>query len=107
MADAIIKQLQSLFVESLHIEVPSAETDLIETGLLDSLQMVELLLQLEQRFCFKIKIDEVDLDNLRTLSRIAELLDAHGAATGKPKSSARAASPADRNLHRDTEAAHE
>ena len=80
MTDAIIERLRALFIEDLHIEVPSADTDLFETGMLDSLQVVELLLQLEQRFGFQIKIDDIDLDDLRTLARIARLLAAHPAA---------------------------
>jgi len=79
-ANAIIERLHALFVESLHIEVPSADTDLFETGMLDSLQLVELLLQLEQQFGFRIKIDDIELDDLRTLARIAGLLTAHRAA---------------------------
>jgi D-alanine--poly(phosphoribitol) ligase subunit 2 len=81
VTDAIIERLHALFIEHLHIEVPSADTDLFETGMLDSLQIVELLLQLEQRFGFRIKIDNIDLDDLRTLARIARLLAAHPAAT--------------------------
>ncbi len=81
MTDAIVERLRALFVESLHIEVPSADTDLFETGMLDSLQLVELLLQLEQQFGFRIKIDDIELDDLRSLARIAGLLAAHiGAA---------------------------
>jgi D-alanine--poly(phosphoribitol) ligase subunit 2 len=115
VTDAIIKQLHSLFIEGLHIEVPSAETDLFETGLLDSLQMVELIVQLEQRFCFKMKIDEIDLDDLRTLARIARLLVTRGAAEDAPLpsvhttpeggngiSTAASLNPAARSHHRDT-----
>ncbi len=80
MTDAIIERLRALFIEDLHIEVPSADTDLFETGMLDSLQVVELLLQLEQRFGFQIRIEEIDLDHLRTLARIARLLAARPAA---------------------------
>jgi len=84
MADtnAIIGRLGALFVESLHIEAPSPDTDLFETGILDSLQLVELLVQLEQRFGFKIKIDDIDLDDLRTLARIAGLIVARTAGAG-------------------------
>ncbi len=77
--NAIIGRLGALFVESLHIEAPPADTDLFETGILDSLQLVELLLQLEQRFGFQIKIDDIDLDDLRTLARIARLVAARTA----------------------------
>jgi methoxymalonate biosynthesis acyl carrier protein len=79
---AIIERLGAVFVESLHIEVPSADTDLLESGILDSFQMVQLLLELEQRFAFRIKLEDIDLDDLRTLSRIARLVAANGAAAG-------------------------
>jgi len=74
--NAIIERLGALFVESFHIEVPSPDTDLLETGILDSFQFVELLVQLEQRFGLRIKIDDIDLDDLRTLARIARLVAA-------------------------------
>ena len=80
--NAIIRRLGALFVESLHIEVPSADTDLFESGILDSLQLVELLVQLERRFGFKIKIDDIDLEDLRTLAGIARLVAARTAGAG-------------------------
>ena len=80
--NAIIERLGVLFAESFHIETPSSDTDLLETGILDSFQFVELLLQLEQRFGIRIKIDDIDLDDLRTLARIARLVAANGGAAG-------------------------
>jgi D-alanine--poly(phosphoribitol) ligase subunit 2 len=85
--NAIIERLGTVFVESFHIEVPSSETDLLETGILDSFQFVELLLRLEQDFGLRIKIDDIDLDDLRTLARIARLV-------------ARRAGPADQSAAR-------
>ena len=78
--NAIIERLGAVFVESFHIEVPSSDTDLLESGILDSLQFVELLYQLEQHFGFRMKIDDIDLEDLRTLTRIARLVAAKGAA---------------------------
>src|SRR5688572_2271154 len=75
-ANAILERLGTVFVESFHIEVPSPDTDLLETGILDSFQFVELLVQLEQRFGLRIKIDDIDLDDLRTLTQIARLVAA-------------------------------
>ena len=80
--NGIIQQLDAMFFESLHIRVPSPHTDFIETGMLDSLQLVELLLQLEQRFGFRIMIDDIELDDLRTLARLARLVAARIAQTG-------------------------
>jgi acyl carrier protein len=77
--NAITEQLRALFVESFHIEVPSPDTDLLDAGILDSLQFVELLVQLEQRFGLRIKVEDIDLDDLRTLARIARLVAVNGA----------------------------
>ena len=82
----IAERLGSLFAESFHIEVPTADTDLLDSGILDSLQFVELLFRLEERFGLRIKIDEIDLADLRSLARIARLIAASGqtAGTGAP-----------------------
>ena len=85
MNDAIIERLRALFVEVLHIEAPSAQTDLFESGTLDSLQLVELLLQLERSFGVRIAIESIDLENLRTLERIARLLAAGTAESPAPE----------------------
>jgi D-alanine--poly(phosphoribitol) ligase subunit 2 len=90
-ANAIIERLGALFAESFHVEVPSPDTDLLETGILDSFQFVELLFELEQRFGFRLKIENIDLDDLRTLARIARLVAANGKAADS--SAARLASP--------------
>ena len=73
-ANAIIERLGKLFIERFHVEVPSSDADLLESGILDSFQMVQLLFELEQCFGFRIKIEDIELDDLRTLSRIARLV---------------------------------
>jgi D-alanine--poly(phosphoribitol) ligase subunit 2 len=83
--NAIIPRLGAIFIESFHIEAPSAETDLFETGILDSLHLVELLLQLERRFGFRMTIENLDLDNLRTLERIARMVAAETLRELRPK----------------------
>ncbi|HEX2197769.1 MAG TPA: phosphopantetheine-binding protein [Burkholderiales bacterium] len=74
MQASIIDELSALFDEALHIEVPSPDTDLIDSGLLDSLQLVQLLLQIEERMGKRIALDEVQLDDLRSVSRLAALI---------------------------------
>lgn len=71
---AIIDRLGTVFLDGLHMEAPAPDTDLFETGLLDSFQLVELLVLLEQHFGFQVKIDDIDLEDLRTPSRIARLV---------------------------------
>ena len=76
-----LARLRTLLVEHLHVEVPSADADLLETGVLDSLQLVDLLLLIEQHFGRRIAIEAIDLDDLRSLTRLAQLLGA-APATG-------------------------
>jgi acyl carrier protein len=76
--------LRALMLEHLHVEVPSADADLLETGVLDSLQLVELLLLLEERFGRRIAIEAIDLEDLRTLTRLTQLLNQTGHAAVEP-----------------------
>jgi len=82
--NAIIERLGAVFTETFHVEVPSPDTDLLESGILDSFQFVELLLALEQNFSLRIKIDDIDLEDLRTLARIARLVDTSREAAQTP-----------------------
>lgn len=76
MSELLIPDLHALFGEKLGIEVPSPDTDLIESGLLDSLRLVELLLHIEGSLGCRIPIDEIDLGDLRSIKRIARLIGA-------------------------------
>ena len=67
----IHKKLTELFVRKLNLEVPSVETDLVGTGLLDSLALVELLAQLEETFGVSISTDDLELENFRSIASIA------------------------------------
>jgi len=81
MADrtTVQRRIASWFLQSLNLEIPSPETDLFETGVLDSLAFVELVLHLEQEFGVKITLEQVELDNFRSVERIAAFLNGGGA----------------------------
>jgi acyl carrier protein len=68
-------RISAIFLEKLHITVPSADTDLLQTGILDSLQLVDLLLNLEKEFGIRISLDSLDLESFRSITRIAELVE--------------------------------
>jgi methoxymalonate biosynthesis acyl carrier protein len=76
--------IQRLFAEKLSRPVSSPDEDLFESGILDSMVLVELLLQLEQSFGLSVSIADLDLDNIRTVRRIAEMVDSQpiGEAAG-------------------------
>jgi D-alanine--poly(phosphoribitol) ligase subunit 2 len=71
-------RVRAVFVETLNIQVPSEDTDLIDGGLLDSLALVELLVELEQRFGVDIPLDTLDVDDFRTVRRIGQLIHQNG-----------------------------
>jgi acyl carrier protein len=71
---ALQQQVASLFAEKLNLDVASVETDLIETGLIDSLALVELLAELEESFDVSISTDDLELENFRSITNIAGFL---------------------------------
>jgi methoxymalonate biosynthesis acyl carrier protein len=74
--DDLTARVQQLFREALTMDVPSADTDLIETGRLDSLALVELLFALEQQFGVDLALGELDVENFRTVRRISDFVAA-------------------------------
>jgi D-alanine--poly(phosphoribitol) ligase subunit 2 len=64
-------RIRDLFLMALDIRIDSAEIDLIEAGLLDSLVLVELLLQLEQEFGIDVVMADLEIDDFRTVNSIA------------------------------------
>jgi acyl carrier protein len=76
MANIIELQNNIIWIlsEKIHVEVPSVETDLMESGLLDSLTLVELMASLEEKFGISISFDDIELDNFRSVDRIAEFV---------------------------------
>jgi D-alanine--poly(phosphoribitol) ligase subunit 2 len=63
-----------LLVHNLNVDVSSVHDDLIESGLLDSLKIVELLVELESRFVVKIPFEDLELDSFRSVASIARLV---------------------------------
>ena len=72
---AMQRRLMDLFKERLEVHVPSAETDLMAMGLMDSLLFVELLVQIEQEFGITIAMENLELDQFRSVASIARFLE--------------------------------
>ena len=72
--NTIANEVAEIFSRNLHIEVPSHDFDLFTAGILDSLQLVELLFQLEEQFGIRISLGEINLENFRSIDCIALLL---------------------------------
>ena len=70
-------QIASFFSERLNLPVSSYTEDLFETGALDSMAFVDLVMHLEQQFDVRISADELEPDNFRSVAKIAGFVAAH------------------------------
>lgn len=77
---ALEDRIGKLFAETMNVQVPSVETDLFETGALDSLGFVDLLARLEQEFAIKISIEDIEMENFRCIEKIAQFVAQRRAA---------------------------
>ena len=75
MADpAAIARIQALFEDALSVPAPAPDVDIIDRGLLDSLALVTLLFEMEVEFGVQIPLDSLEIEDFRTLERIAALV---------------------------------
>ena len=75
------ERLRDILARTLGTSPPDPETDLVASGALDSLALVELLVAVEQEFSITFAPDELQIDRFRSLAALAELVDSHGSAT--------------------------
>lgn len=73
-----LSRISDLIRDRLSVEVPTPDTDLIESGLLDSLALVTLIAALEEAFACELPLDDFDLERFRSVARIGEFLHATG-----------------------------
>ncbi len=69
-----IDRVMHLFEHKLGLHVPHPDADLLGGGIVDSLAFVNMLLQLESEFGVRVSLEDVDLENFRSASRIAEFV---------------------------------
>ncbi len=75
LTDGVLRdQIKTLFVQHMNVEVPSHETDLLESGLLDSMGLVDLLVHIEKTFGLTIGLEELDVEDFRSVATIAAVV---------------------------------
>ena len=67
-------QVQALLSEKLFVTVESHETDLLAAGILDSLTLVQMLMHLEERFGLRVAMEDLEIEDLRSIHAIARLV---------------------------------
>jgi methoxymalonate biosynthesis acyl carrier protein len=70
----LVGAIRELLSQRLFIEVDSPDVDLIDSGLVDSIGVVELILEIERRFEIELPPEQVEIDDFRSIHRIAMLV---------------------------------
>ena len=73
----LISQVSRLIAENLFLEVTSPEEDLLSSGAIDSLSLIQLLVTLEEYFGVRIPLAELEIEDLRTVQSIARLIESY------------------------------
>ena len=74
-SDSIVK----LFRVHLNIDVEDPEMDLVGSGLMDSLMLIELLTFLEKEYQITIDFADLEIDNFRSVGSITRFVEARAA----------------------------
>jgi len=68
-------RLLKLMEQVLHLTIPSIETDLFETGALDSLVFIDLLMLLERDFGLSIDMAVIELEDFKSVDSISTFVN--------------------------------
>lgn len=72
----LVGEVGRLITSTLLVEVGTPEDDLVAMGVLDSMTLINLLATLEKRFGIRIALDELQIDDVRSILSIARLIEA-------------------------------
>ena len=70
-------EIGGLIATRLLAEVSSPEDDLLASGVLDSLTLIQLLVHLEEHFSIRIPLEDLDIEDLRSIRSIARLVESY------------------------------
>jgi acyl carrier protein len=70
-------RIATFFLNKLNLEAPTIDTDLLQTGFIDSLGLVDLIMFLEKDFGIEVSFDNLEIENFRSIVKIAEFIESH------------------------------
>ena len=75
-SETLADQVRFLMKDRLLVEVEDTGDDLLSTGALDSLALVQLLVNIEEQFGVVIPLAELEIDDIRSIDSIVNLISA-------------------------------
>lgn len=61
-------------LQSLTATLVDPDDDFFELGLVDSLRSLEIVVHVERAYDISVEVEDLDLDNFRTVNRIADFV---------------------------------
>jgi acyl carrier protein len=80
VSEETAERLRGTISRALGIPLPDLETDLVDTGVLDSLALVELLVAVEEEFGIRFAPEELEIERFRSAAALVQLVESHGSA---------------------------
>jgi methoxymalonate biosynthesis acyl carrier protein len=74
IVDGVVEDLREFFSAVMAGNVPSPDEDYFALGLVNSLLALELVTHIERHFDITVEVEDLDLDNFRTMNRTAEFV---------------------------------
>jgi len=72
--ERVAARVNRLLQEDLLVAAPSLDADLLATGLIDSVALVELCVVLERVFQVHVGLEDLDPEHFRSVNRIASFV---------------------------------
>lgn len=72
-------RVRSLLAKVIDLELVSDDVDLLESGRIDSLALVELIFAIEEEFGVELALEQLDPEHFRTVDAIVRLVVGAGA----------------------------
>ena len=68
-------EILTILRDDIDIQVPSPDSELLESGLLDSMKLVDLIVVLEKRFEVQLDLISLDFGDLESVQSLARLVE--------------------------------
>jgi acyl carrier protein len=71
----LMREIQNLIQETFSVRIKSTQDDLFDSGVIDSIILVQLILRLEERFSLDLVMEDLDLDDFTSVGTIAAFVE--------------------------------
>lgn len=92
MAEDEFQGLSEIFIDVLGLPLPAPDDELVSSGLLDSMSIVTLVVEIEEKFGIDIPPEDLDLTSFSTVRGMAQMIRAattSGSAQPAPRATER------------------